>query len=587
LSNFIPDDKISDIRHAADIVDIISDAVLLKKSGKNFLGLCPFHSEKTPSFTVSPDKQMYYCFGCGAGGNVFTFLMEHDGLSFPECARRLADQYAIDLPGAELSPEEKERMDLRENLFAVNRQARDYFAGNLRSGPGRRALAYLKDRGVAEETIETFELGFAPEGWDRLLRHFAGERVDKNLLNTAGLIVPRKEGEGYYDRFRNRIIFPIADIRGQVTGFGGRVMDDGVPKYLNSPESPVYHKARSLYGLHRTRPRCRERGAVFLVEGYFDLLTLWQYGIGNCAATLGTSMTPDHVRMLKAVAREVVLVYDSDAAGVNAATRSVAIFDGENVDARIMVLPAGHDPDTFLRQEGADAFRSEAEKALGMIPFMMESAVRTHGLSLEGKARVISEMAGPVAAVTDSVKRALYVQALADRTGVDEDRILQKLRDADGSKTPAPRPAAPGPRRPETLEKGRRIEGKIVAMMLQHPDIIPEVRERRVLDRFQDDRLAAIGRSVMAHPDRIGSGLDLLLEDEEKRRMAAALTLTEEPWDEPGCRRLLDQFETGRARSEKTLIQQIKAAEQNKDTALLMELLKEKQQRARGAEGRP
>ncbi len=584
MSNFIPDDKVSDIRHAADIVDIISDAVILQKSGKNFLGLCPFHSEKTPSFSVSPDKQMYYCFGCGAGGNVFTFLMEHDGLSFPECARLLAKRYGISLPTGDMSPEEKERISLRENLFSVNGKARDYFAENLRSAVGKRAMAYLKDRGITEDVIKTFELGFAPEGWDRLLRFFAGKRIPTALIKTAGLAVPRKEGEGLYDRFRNRIIFPIADIRGQVAGFGGRVMDDGVPKYLNSPESPVYHKSRSLYGLHRTRQRCREHGAVFLVEGYFDLLTLWQCGIGNCAATLGTSLTPDHVRMLKGVAREVVLVFDSDAAGINAATRSVAIFDAEEVDARIMVLPAGHDPDSFLRQEGADAFRSEAENALGMIPFMMESAVRTHGLSLEGKVRVVSEMTKPLAAVTDSVKRSLYVQALADRTQVAEDQILKKLRDARAPrKTVQPeRLKAATP-----LEKGHRIERMIVAMMLQHPDMIPEVKERRTVDHFQDDRLAAIGRTVMAHPDRIGSGLDMLFEDPENRRIAAALTLKEEPWDETGCRRLLDQFETGLARKEKTLLQRIREAERQKDGARLLELLREKQQRARGAGGRP
>lgn len=580
MSNFIPDDKLSDIRHSADIVEIISDSVILKKSGKNFLGLCPFHSEKTPSFSVSPDKQMYYCFGCGAGGNVFTFLMEHDGLSFPECARLLANRYGISLPSADLSPEEKERISLRENLFSVNRRARDYFAENLRGEVGKRAMAYLKERGIAEATVEAFELGFAPEGWDRLLRYFSGKRVSRSLLSTAGLVVPRKSGDGVYDRFRNRIIFPIADIRGQVAGFGGRVMDDEVPKYLNSPETPVYHKARSLYGLHRTRPRCREQGTVFLVEGYFDLLTLWQYGIGNCAATLGTSLTPDHVRMLKGMAEEVVLVYDSDAAGVNAAARSVAIFDGEQVDARIMVLPSGHDPDTFLRQAGPDAFRTEAEKALGMIPFMMESAIRTHGLSLEGKVRVISEMAGPISAVTDSIKRSLYVQALAERTQVAEEQILKKIGEAGQPRKRAPSKA---PEKSSPRGKGERIERMIVAMMLQYPDMIPEVRERRVLEHFKDDRLAGIGRTVMAHPDRIGSGIDILFEDPEKRRMAAALTMKEEPWDADGCRRLLDQFETGLARSETSLIQRIREAERRKDTARLLALLKEKQQRARGA----
>ncbi len=584
MSNFIPDDKLSEIRHAADVVDIISEAVILKKSGKNFLGLCPFHSEKTPSFTVSPDKGMYYCFGCGAGGNVFTFLMEHDGLSFPECARMLAARYGISLPTEDMAPGEKERIHLRERLFSVNRQAREYFAANLRGPMGKRALTYLTDRGITMETIETFDLGFAPEGWDRLLRRFGGQSVSRDLLKTAGLIVPRKESDGYYDRFRNRIMFPIADIRGQVAGFGGRILDEGVPKYLNSPESPVYHKARSLYGLHRTRPRCREQGRVFLVEGYFDLLALWQHGIGNAAATLGTSLTPDHARMLKGVAGEVVLVYDSDTAGMNAAGRAVPIFEGEKVDARILVLPAGHDPDTFIRQEGAEAFRTLSENAQGMIPFMMESAIQAHGLNLEGKVRVISEMAPHLAAVTDPVKRSLYVQALADRTQVAEERIVDKLREADHPRKPKPEP---GPEKPAALETGRRIERKIVALMLQHPEWIPEVQERGVLAHFQDERLAAIGRAVSGRPDRVGSNLDMLLDDGENRRIAAALTVTDEPWDPGGCRRLLNQFQAGQERKERSLIQRIKEAERRKDTARLQELLREKQQRARDAGGRP
>ena len=258
MANFIPEDKISEIRNTVDIVNIISEAVLLKKSGRNYIGLCPFHSEKTPSFTVSPEKQIFHCFGCGKGGNVFTFLMNQSGFTFPEAVRTLANQYGVHIPERELSPGQRRSYKQREQLFTINRQALDFFCNALhKSAAGKNALAYLQKRGMTGETIAEYKIGYAPHSWDALLTYFNRKNISRSLVEKNGLIISRKNKNGFYDRFRHRIIFPIFDMNQQVIGFGGRVMDDSLPKYLNSPETPLYNKSRSLYGLHRAKNACR------------------------------------------------------------------------------------------------------------------------------------------------------------------------------------------------------------------------------------------------------------------------------------------------------------------------------------------
>jgi len=337
LAGLIPEDKIEEIKNAADIVDIVSETVALKKAGQNHIGLCPFHSEKTPSFTVSPAKQIFHCFGCGAGGNVFRFLMKQQGFSFPEAVRMLARRYGVDLPERELSPAQRKRLDELDRIKRVNQVAGRFFQRCLtETRPGKRALAYLERRGLDRAALEKYQLGFAPAGWDNLVKHFTRKRVPFQLAEKTGLVVPRKNRDGFYDRFRDRVIFPIFDTGGALIGFGGRVMDDSLPKYLNSPESPVYNKRRSLYGINWARGFCREQQAVYIVEGYLDLLKLHTNGIENSVATLGTALTPEHIKMLKGCVGEgrMILVYDSDQAGLNAAYRSLDLFLKPSVPAR-------------------------------------------------------------------------------------------------------------------------------------------------------------------------------------------------------------------------------------------------------------
>jgi DNA primase len=589
LADQIPESTISEIRSTADIVDIVSEVVLLKRAGKNFQGLCPFHSEKTPSFTVSPDKQVFYCFGCGAGGNVFTFLMQHEGLSFPEAVRTLGRRYGIVVEDRQLSPEERARMAERDGIFDVHQQAAAFFRRMLLESPeGRTARAYLEKRGMRSETIERFSLGYAPPEWDALAKYFAGRRVPTTYLETAGLIIPRKSGSGFYDRFRDRIIFPITGVSSRILGFGGRVMDDAMPKYLNSPESPVFNKRRSLYGLEAARGRCRETGTAYVVEGYFDVLALAQAGVTNAVATLGTALTAGHVKTLKGHVSDIVLVFDSDQAGIRAALKSVEVFRKENMDARILVLPEGHDPDSFIRKFGAEAFGSAARNARSMMDFLMEETIRKHGLSVEGKLRIISEMQGPLGAISDRMARSLYIRNLAEKTGVDEAMIAERIAPTNPPGGGRRGPAAAGGGGPagEACLTGRhiRIERKIITMMLQFPDILPEVERRHTLELFEDEQLKSIGRRILTQYSTTGkyhvSDVIEALDDTE-REMTVNLAIGGDVWDREGCLRLLAQFESGRKRQKDNLLQKIEAASRNNDQALLLKLLKEKQHRAR------
>ena len=623
MSAFIPEDKISEIKNAADIVDIVSEAVLLKKAGKNHVGLCPFHSEKTPSFTVSPDKQIFHCFGCGTGGNVFSFLMKQEGLSFPDAVKRLAKRYGIDIPVRSLSPQEKNKIGEREALFDINRRAMNFFHQTLLNNiAGRRARGYIDKRGITTDTVERFKLGYAPDGWDHLLNFFLNKRISTSLLEKSGLVLPKKNRSGYYDRFRNRIIFPIVDASNQVVGFGGRVMDDSLPKYLNSPETPVYNKGRSLYGIHMAREKCRASGTVFIVEGYLDLLALHQHGIENSVATLGTALTREHVRLLNRSADRMILVYDSDEAGIRSAKRCIEafwkehvdfqrqdIFNEENADTHIMVLPAGHDPDSYVFEFGPEAFLDASSKAPGIITFLIDCAVDKYGLSTEGKIRVISELQQPLAAINDRVAQALYIRQLSERIGIAEAAVLERIKeisarksgnqtggagqalnDRDSQKYRASEPAhASGGF--AGVNVGSRFERQIIAMMLQFPEILPQVTKFDILKYFDNSTLRNIGELILKFNATSADQVSELIsqaDSSEIQTLIASLAMGNESWDMKGCLRLLGRFvESGQKRQDSDrLAEQIEAAERSNDHELLLKLLNQKQKMAERSEKR-
>ncbi|MGE0084373.1 MAG: DNA primase [Desulfococcaceae bacterium] len=592
MQNHIPENTISDIRKTADIVEVVSDSVMLKKAGKDFVGLCPFHPEKTPSFTVSPEKQIYYCFGCGAGGNVFSFLMAYEGLSFPEAVKSLAVRYGIEIPVRDLDPEAERRISEKEQIYSINKAASSFFRETLlHSDAGKKALAYLEKRGITAQTSEDFQLGYAPLGWDSLLKFFSGKKTDMALLEKAGLIVQRKERPGFYDRFRDRLMFPITDPQGRVAGFGGRVMDDSLPKYLNSPESPVFSKGQILYGFGKSRQKIRECGKVFMVEGYFDVISLHQHGIRNAVAAMGTALTADHLKLLRGNAKESLLVFDSDQAGIRAARRSIDIFRAENMDARILVLPEGEDPDSFVLKSGPAAFAEAADRAVSIMNFLMEESVKNHGLSVEGRMRIIADMQMPLTDVRDPVARSLYIRELAERIGVDEAMIAEKFRHgfekAEARSVPSPVPDAT----PAGMNgSGRiRMEQKILAMMIGFPEIIPELEERDIIGQFENPDLRSAGKMILslygdsgtAHSVCLISDLMNRLEDREMRHMIASLSMGEEMWIREGCLSLLAQFERGKSRGNRDLLLRIESARKENNQERLKQLLQEKQNQAR------
>jgi DNA primase len=578
----IPEEKLAEIRNAADIVEIVSETVQLRKTGRNFQGLCPFHSEKTPSFTVNPEKGIFYCFGCAAGGDVIAFVMKQGGLRFTEAVKLLADRCRIALPAADLSPEARRQLSERETLIAIHRQAAAFFQECLRAGgEGAKARDYLAARRLSAATLEAFGLGYAPNAWDRLAQHLQRQGFSAEKIVQAGLGGVRSgDRAGCYDRFRDRIIFPIHNLAGEVIAFGGRLMAGEGAKYLNSPETPLFSKGRTLYGLHRARPHCRRSGGVLVVEGYIDLLALQQEGFGHVVATLGTALSAAHVQTLRGMVGangQIILVFDGDDAGIKAAERSIPVFQQGYAEACILTLGQGHDPDSFLAAYGREAFAALLPKAQGLIPFLIDAALRRHGMGVEGRIRAVDELLPRLASLSDPLARDLYLRQLADRLGIEERALRQRLRGltgAPGRAAAVPVPAAPGAP-PAGAERG--FEERIVAVMLQHPEALAEVARRGTLALFQEGELRAFGEALLAEGPSRGDPTARIAE-----RIAApalrgrimALAMGGEPWDPIGWIRLLDKFAHRHRLRNNSLVAQIVEAERNNDQELLLRLLR-------------
>jgi len=418
-----------EIKRAADIVQVIGQYVQLKKAGKHYMGLCPFHAEKAPSFTVSPERQVFHCFGCKKGGDVFAFWMAYHGVTFPEALKDLAEKYGIAISETFSSGEETKKARIREALFGVNETAAQYFQHVLaNAGSTDAVVQYLKRRGLTEDIISEFRLGYAPDAWGGLTRHLKDRHADLEMAVQAGVIIPKKAGEGYYDRFRGRLMFPIFNLRGQVIGFGGRVLDNAVPKYLNTPETPIFHKGEFPYGLHAAYQAIRQKGMAVIVEGYMDLLALRRNGLEEAVATLGTALTQDHVRKIKGYAREAIVVFDSDEAGRAAALRSLPLFLNEGLPARAVALPQGHDPDSFVNEKGLTAFGAFLGKAVPIFDFFLEEKLAKGGSGIEGKVRILKEVLPVLAQLRSRAQKALYAARLSERMGIKEEVVLSELK---------------------------------------------------------------------------------------------------------------------------------------------------------------
>ena len=573
LARFIPESIVADIRQAANIVNVIGEYVQLKKAGNNHVGLCPFHAEKTPSFSVNEQKQMFKCFGCGIGGNVYTFLMNHNNMTFPEAIKYLGNRYGIQIPTSHMSAQQKRQLNERDQLFEINQIALSFFQNQLISSVGKNVQKYVTDRGLSDDTQKHFQLGFAPDGWDHVVRLFSRKGVELKLVKKSGLVV-QKENKGFYDRFRNRLIFPIKNINNQVTGFGGRVLDDSLPKYLNSPETPIYNKSRILYGLCEAREHCRKKEQVFIVEGYMDLLAMFQYNIPNVVATLGTALTSHHIRLLKGYVENIILVFDSDKAGIKAAKRSVALFLKEQVNAQIMVLPDGHDPDTFLAKWGSDAFWEYAKKAFGMMAFLIDASLQEHGETIKGKIAAINELKPLLSEIDDSVIRSLYIKEIAQRLNVDESSVFTEVNKL---KRASPVYQKQTVQNNIPNDAGQRLEKQIIAMMLHCNEIHPHIEAHGILDAFKNEHLQSIGMLILQQPQPFDPNQIMHQVDEQKEQaLIASLTLIDQQWTEKQCMNVIKQFER-RVNTDKRryLLEEIAKAEKIQDYKLIAYLQKQ------------
>jgi DNA primase len=491
----IPNDFIQTLLSRVDIVDLIDRYVPLKKAGANYQACCPFHNEKTPSFTVSPTKQFYHCFGCGAHGTAVGFLMEYGGKAFPDAVEELARDAGLQVPRVE-RPGESERRAEAGDLTALTLEAARFYRAQLKEAP--RAIAYLKERGLTGPIAARFGIGFAPDAWQPLAAVF--DRYDDPALETAGLVIAG-EGGKRYDRFRDRIMFPIHDSRGQVIGFGGRVLGDGEPKYLNSPETPLFSKGRELYGLFLARGAIREAGAVVVVEGYMDVVALAQHGIDHAVATLGTATTPTHVQKLFRQSDRVIFCFDGDAAGRKAAWRALenalpALADGKN--AGFLFLPDGEDPDDFVRRRGKAAFEALIDRAMPASEFLLAELCAQHPpTSAEGGAALVAAARPYLAALTAPVLGALLRRRLADLTGLPETELRDLLGQpspADRSRSAPPmhtapssgRDAIPGRRSNRTPQPGQRRAPSLVRELIQALLLQPELARSSAVPQPSD-----------------------------------------------------------------------------------------------------
>lgn len=425
-----PQTFIDDLRRQADIVRVVQDYVSLKKKGSNWMACCPFHQEKTPSFSVNPAKDIYYCFGCGKGGSVFTFVMEIERVSFPEAIKIVAEKANVPLPAMENDQKFEARRKDADEIIEMNSWALSWWEAQLDEGGvgARAAREYLTKREIKDETRRAFRLGYAPDSWDGLSSHLKSRGATPAQIERSGLVVLKETG-GSYDRFRGRLIFPVLDAQGRAVAFGGRTLTpDGEPKYLNSPETAAYTKGRHLYGLHLTRDDIRRRKFAILVEGYLDLIIPYQFGVRNMVASLGTALTPEQAKLLGRFARKVVVNYDGDRAGVQAAKRAIETLLAEDFEAKVLVLPEGADPDEFIRTEGVEAYHERRGRALPHIQFVLEQAVRERNLLRPAdKAAAVEEVLPFVRVVRNGIQKREYFDIAMDTLRVEERSLRNEL----------------------------------------------------------------------------------------------------------------------------------------------------------------
>lgn len=590
----IPDEIIAQVVDRCDIVEIIASYVPLKRAGRNFKGNCPFHHEKTPSFVVNPDKQIFHCFGCGVGGNVIGFVMKQDRLEFPEAVRELAKKVNVVVP--ETRSGDARTTNTRQLIFKVNTLAAEYFHKNLLSDKtkqAKEARAYLKKRKVDLQTVEEFQLGFTVDQWDGLINYLRGKGIDLNLMEKAGLIIPRDNGQGYYDRFRNRIIFPILDTQAHCRAFGARTMESSAKndkvtaKYINSPETAVYIKGHHLYGFHLAKQTIGEKDFVIIVEGYMDCLIPYQAGVTNIVASLGTALTVEQIRLLHRYTKNVVMLFDMDPAGQAAMLRSLDTLTEEGMNVKVATLSEGEDPDSFICKHGVEDFRKRIDEAQTLFDYKLGILMGRYEVkAIEGKARISGEMLQTIDKFNNAVLQAEYVKRLAEELVIPEQALiteLKKVRQMTGEKKTYGKTVEP---KTPVVEQLRVVESDILRLLLEEESFIAATKKEIAPSDFQDKRIREVICKIydLFEQGKEISGANLInsFEDQEMQHMITKLMAREQM--AAGDRKKMHSDYVNRMKKDRATLRmkeiqkQISEAEREGDQSKLEALLKEKYQ---------
>jgi len=533
---FFSDDVLEEVRSRNDIVDVVSSYVKLQRRGSSYFGLCPFHSEKSPSFSVSPSKQMYYCFGCGAGGSVFNFIMEYENFTFPEAVRMLADRAGVTLPEEEETPEARQKRDLKTSVLELNKTAAKYYCYMLRTEQGTKAMEYLKKRELSDETIRRFGLGYAGHYSDALYRYFKKQGISDQLLRESGLFQVN-EKQGMYDKFWNRVMFPIMDINNKVIGFGGRVMGDAKPKYLNSPETIIFDKGRNLYGLNYARSS--KKRYMLVCEGYMDVIAMHQAGFTNAVASLGTALTDRHAALLKRYTDEVILTYDSDEAGIRAALRAIPLLKEAGVSTRVLHMQPYKDPDEFIKALGTEAFQERIDQAENS--FMFELSVLEMSFDMkdpDGKTRFFQAAAERIAGFELEIERENYIEAVVSKYHISFEGLRRMVMNSlmKGAPVKREQPVRPA-RRPEKEDGIRRSQRILLTWLCEYPKLFASVSQYVRPEDFSDElyrEVAAMLYEQLAsgtlNPARITNHFQ---EPEQQRQVAEIFNTSVEALSSP------------------------------------------------------
>lgn len=523
---YYSDELIEEVRSRNDIVDVIGGYVRLQKKGSTYFGLCPFHNEKTGSFSVSPEKQMYYCFGCGAGGNVFTFLMQYENFTFGEAMQQLADRVGIELPQQEMTSAQKREADKRARLLEINKEAAMYFYRLLRSPRGQNAYQYFKKRELSDETMQRFGLGYSDQYSDDLYRYLRSKGYDDQILKETGLVTI-DEVRGGHDKFWNRAMFPIMDVHNRVIGFGGRVMGDGEPKYLNSPETKIFDKSRNLYGLNIARST--RKNQLLLCEGYMDVIALHQAGFDNAVASLGTALTSGHANLLKRYTKEVYLTYDSDGAGVKAALRAIPILKEVGIVTKVINMRPYKDPDEFIKALGAEEYQKRIDEAENSFLFEIRIMESQHDMNdPESKTAFYNEVAKKLLGFSEELERNNYIEAVADKYQIGFDnlrKLVNQLAMKDGlarEHTPLKTGIHENKKKEDGMKQSQKL---LLTWLIEDPRLFGKVEKLITADDFTEELYHRVAQELFAQYDRDKNVnpaqiISLFQEEEEQKEVA-------------------------------------------------------------------